>query len=71
MHASSMLRISNINYTILSFIQKFLKIPKGKAESVNLRRTDNIMAKRKLTKGQTTIYKTLHRKLKTEQHKPH
>jgi hypothetical protein len=28
------------------------------------RRTDNIMAKRKRTKRQTTIYKTLHRKLK-------
>jgi hypothetical protein len=32
------------------------------------RRTDNIMEKRKRTKGQTTIYKTLHRKLKIEQH---
>jgi len=29
------------------------------------------MAKRKRTKGQTTIYKTLHRKLKIEQHEPH
>ena len=28
------------------------------------------MAKRKGTKGQTTIYKTLHRKLKIKQHKP-
>jgi hypothetical protein len=28
------------------------------------------MAKRKRTKGQTTIYKTLHRKLKIEQHEP-
>jgi hypothetical protein len=28
-----------------------------------IRRTDNTMIKRKLTKGQTTIYKTLHRKL--------
>jgi len=25
----------------------------------------------KRTKGQTTIYKTLHRKLKIEQHEPH
>jgi len=36
--------------------------------------TDNIMAKRKSTKGQTMIYKTLHRKLKTKvktkQHDP-
>ena len=28
------------------------------------------MAKRKKTKGQTTIYKTLHRKLKIQQHEP-
>jgi len=35
-----------------------LKIPKGKSESVNRRRTDNTMAKRKRTEGQTTIYKT-------------
>jgi len=28
--------------------------------------TDNTMAKRKRTKGQTTIYKTLHRKPKIE-----
>jgi len=28
------------------------------------------MAKRKRTKGQATIYKTIHRKLKIEQHEP-
>jgi len=27
--------------------------------------------RQKKTKGQTTIYKTLHRKLKIEQHEPH
>jgi len=37
---------------------KRLKIPKGQSESVYRRRTDNTMAKRKSTKGQTTIYKT-------------
>jgi hypothetical protein len=31
---------------------------------------DNAMAKRKRTKEQTMIYKTLHRKLKIDQHKP-
>jgi hypothetical protein len=36
-----------------------------------IRRTDNTMANRKSTKGQTMIYKTLHRKLKVEQHEPH
>ena len=34
------------------------------------RRTDNTMAKRKRTKVHTTIYKTLRRKLKIEQHEP-
>jgi hypothetical protein len=29
------------------------------------------MSKRKSTKGQTTIYKTLYIKLKFEQHEPH
>jgi len=43
--------------------KKILKIPKGISESVNRRRTDN---KRKSTKGQTTIYKTLHIKQKIE-----
>ena len=38
--------------------KKSLKIPKGQSESVHRRRTDNTMAKRKSTKGQTTIYKT-------------
>jgi hypothetical protein len=38
--------------------KKSLKIPKGQSESVYRRRTDNTMAKRKSTKGQTTIYKT-------------
>jgi len=29
------------------------------------------MTKRKKTKGQTTIYKTLHSKLTSEKHEPH
>jgi len=37
---------------------KSLKISKEQSESVYRRRTDNAMAKRKSTKGQTTIYKT-------------
>ena len=40
---------------------------KGVAKCVN-RRTDNAMVKRKRKTGQTTIYKTIHRKLKIEQH---
>jgi len=31
----------------------------------------NTTVKRKETKGQTTIYKMLYRKLKIEQHEPH
>jgi hypothetical protein len=38
--------------------KKRLKIPKGQSESVYRRRTDNAMAKRKSTNGQTTINKT-------------
>ena len=39
---------------------------KGYSESVNRRMTKNTMAKRKSTKGQTSIYKTAHRKPKIE-----
>ena len=42
--------------TLLTF-KKSLKIPKGQSESVYRRRTDNTMAKRKSTEGQTTIHK--------------
>ena len=38
--------------------RKCLKIPKGQSESVYQRRTDNTIAKRKSTKGQTTINRT-------------
>jgi len=41
--------------------KKSLKIPKEQSESVNRRGT---MPKRNRIKGQTKIYKTLHRKLK-------
>jgi len=40
-----------------------LKIPKGQSESVDRRRTDNIMAKRKSTKGDQ---QNIHIKLKIE-----
>jgi len=39
------------------YLKKSLKIPKGQSEPVHRRGTDNTMAKRKSTKGQTTIYK--------------
>ena len=47
-----------------------LKIPKGSSKVVIRRTTDNTHAKRKRTKGQTEIYRTLHRKYRIEQHKP-
>jgi hypothetical protein len=37
---------------------KSLRIPKGYSESINKKKADNTMAKRKITKGQTTIHKT-------------
>jgi hypothetical protein len=39
-------------------MKKSLKIAKWQAESIYRRRTDNTMAKKKSTKGKTTIYKT-------------
>ena len=44
----------------------------GSSEAVNRRKTctENTIATRKETKGQTMIYKKLHRKLKIEQHEP-
>jgi hypothetical protein len=48
-----------------------LKIPKGQSEAANRRRTDSTMTGRKRTKVQTTIYKTLQRKLKIRQYEPH
>ena len=46
------------------------KIPKGQSEAVNQRTDNNTMAKSKRTNGQAMSYKTLHRKLKLEQHNP-
>ena len=50
-------------FTILIYI-------KGYSEVVNRRMIENIMAKWKRTKGQTTIYKTLHRKLNLAHRQP-
>jgi len=49
-------------------MMKSLKIPKGSSEAVN-RLTDNTIAERK--KDKTVIYKTLHTKLKIQQHEPY
>jgi len=55
---------------ILYVFQEMLEDLKGVFRSLKLR-TNNTIAKRKRRKRQTTIYKTLHRKLKIEQHEPH
>jgi len=47
-----------IENNCLQYSEKSLKIPKRSSESVYRSRTDNRMANRKRTKGQTTIYKT-------------
>jgi hypothetical protein len=49
--------LTNHQNSVLELIKKSLKIPKGQSETV-YRITDNTMAKRKSTKGQTTIDKT-------------
>jgi hypothetical protein len=48
---------------------KSLKIPKGQSESVYQRTTDNTMAKRKRTKGQTTILQNIYIRLTFNTHK--
>jgi hypothetical protein len=45
-----------------------LKTSKGQSGTVIRRWTNNSMTKTKMTKGQTIIYKTLHRKRKIEQY---
>ena len=43
----------------------------SESEYVNQRKDNTMTTKRQQTKGQTTIYKTLHIKLKIDQHEPH
>jgi hypothetical protein len=51
-------------------MENSLKIPQVELVAVN-QRTDSTKVKRKITKGQTTIYETVYRKLMIEQHEPH
>jgi hypothetical protein len=57
----SLFNIVNINTHVVDLLkpEKSLRIRKGSLESINRRRTNNTMAKRKSIKGQTTIYKAL------------
>ena len=56
-------RINKYCLLLNSHLTKSLKMTKVSSEAINWRRTDNAMAKRKRTIGQTKIYKTLHKKL--------
>jgi len=48
----------------LKITKRLSKATTGKkSEAVNTRRSDNALAKIKTSKGQTTIYKTIHIKL--------
>ena len=52
------------------YIQEGLLEDTKEVIRIRISKKYNTMTKRKRTKGQTTIYKTLHRKLKMEQHEP-
>ena len=49
--------------------RELYNVIKGQSKTAN-RRTDNAVADIKRTRKQTTIYKTLHIKLKIERHEP-
>ena len=53
---------------VLKVTMKSLKIPKG---VIRIRKNQGQTTQWPQQKGQTTIYETLCRKLKIEQHKPH
>ena len=48
-----------------------MKLPKGGNQNPYIEEHTTQLPKEKVQKGQTTIYKTLHRKLKIEQHEPY
>ena len=51
-------------------VQRGTKDTKGTVKLINLKQTDNAMAKNEKDK-QTTAHMTQHRKLKNKQHEPH
>ena len=58
----------NERYQMASVRKQRLKTPKGLSKTVNWGKADNTMPKQT---RHTMSYKTLHRKLKIEQHDPH
>jgi hypothetical protein len=47
------------------------KDTKGTVKLINLKQTDNAMAKNEKDKHKTIVHMTQHRKLKNKQHEPH
>ena len=47
------------------------KDTKGTVKLINLKQTDNAMAKNEKDKQKTTVHMTQHRKLKNKQHEPY
>jgi hypothetical protein len=62
-----LLRIDVSDYPFRIFKETF-EDSKG---VIRIRKSKNTTADRRRTKGQNMIYKTLHRKIKIEQHAPH
>ena len=58
------------NCYIPDLIKRGTKDTKGTVKLINLKQTDNAMAKNEKDK-QTTAHTTQHRKLKNKQHEPH
>ena len=52
--------LHSIILVLIKLVKDSLRIPMGIPEAVNRRRTDSIMIKREMTKGQTMIYKSVH-----------
>ena len=60
-------RVAKINFASSSSVY----IKEFKDTKPESRRTDNIITKRKRTKGQTMIYKIIYRKITIEQNETH
>ena len=60
--------ILQLHFSLTQQSKKSLKLPKGLSKSVNRRTVKTSCPKEK---GQTTIYKTLHTKLKIKEQEPH
>ena len=55
----------------MTAIKRGKKDTKGTVKLINLKQTDNAMAKNEKKTKKTTAHMTQHRKLKNKQHEPH